>query len=85
MRELRLHSRDIHRVLNSKREQSGGYEFEFAKQYEEIEGETWRSVVLNGSETGAHVSNKGRFRRKNGIVPWDAWPGNTENKENREV
>mmetsp|Transcript_32377 Transcript_32377/g.80563 ORF Transcript_32377/g.80563 Transcript_32377/m.80563 type:complete len:339 (-) Transcript_32377:52-1068(-) len=35
---------------------------------EEIEGETWRPVVLEGVESGAHVSDRGRFRDVRGVV-----------------
>jgi hypothetical protein len=39
-----------------------GWTFEFTQQYEEIDGEQWLAVVLDGAESGAQVSDRGRFR-----------------------
>jgi hypothetical protein len=47
---------------------AGGWTFEFTQQYEEIEGEQWRSVVLDRAESGAQVSDRGRFRDTRGVV-----------------
>ena len=83
-RELGISRGNIHRAASGKRN-TGGWEFEFMKQHAEIEGEIWRPVVLNGAETGAHVSDKGRVRRKSGIVPWDAWPNDSVDEERCEM
>jgi len=55
-------------VLNGRRAQAGGWTFELTQQFEAIEGEQWRSVVLDGVKSGAQVSNRGRFRSTTGLV-----------------
>jgi len=43
-----------------------GWTFEYVADV--IEGEEWRPVVVDGVESGAHVSDRGRFRDTRGVV-----------------
>jgi len=55
-------------VAHGTQTHAGGWFFEFTQQYEKIEGEHWHSVVLDGVESGAHVSDQGRFRSTRGVI-----------------
>jgi hypothetical protein len=55
-------------AANGRYTHTRGWTFEFTQQYEEIEGEQWRTVVLDGAESGAQVSDRGRFRDTRGVV-----------------
>jgi hypothetical protein len=55
-------------AADGRRTHTRGWTFELTQQYEEIEGEQWRSVVLDGAESGAQVSDRGRFRDTRGVV-----------------
>jgi hypothetical protein len=61
-------SGEILAVANGKNTHTGGWTFELTQQYEMIEGEQWRAVVLDGDVSGAEVSDCGRFRDTRGIV-----------------
>jgi hypothetical protein len=63
-----FHSFSISAVASGRRTHAGGWTFEFTQQYEEIDGEQWRTVVLDGVESGAQVSDRGRFRDTRGLV-----------------
>jgi len=58
----------ISAVATGKYTQTRGWTFEFTQQCEVIEGEQWRSVVLGGVESGAQVSDRGRFSSTRGVV-----------------
>jgi len=45
-RELGLDQGAVSAAANGKIKQTGGWEFEPMKQYEEIEGEVWKDVVI---------------------------------------
>ena len=45
-RKLGLDQRAISAVANGTRKSTGGYEFDFLPQCEEIEGEVWKDVIL---------------------------------------
>jgi hypothetical protein len=63
-----LNPGNIWAAANGRQTHTGGWTFEFTQQYEEIEGEQWRTVVLDGAESGAQVSDRGRFRDTRGVV-----------------
>mmetsp|Transcript_8580 Transcript_8580/g.22571 ORF Transcript_8580/g.22571 Transcript_8580/m.22571 type:complete len:287 (+) Transcript_8580:66-926(+) len=68
----------ISEVANAKRKHAGGWEFVFV-QFEPIKGEEWRDVVLDGAESGAQVSDHGRFMdaqgRVKGVPEWATGSG----------
>ncbi|KAJ1618906.1 hypothetical protein T492DRAFT_1089758, partial [Pavlovales sp. CCMP2436] len=63
-----FHQSGVSGVANGRIPHSGSWTFEFTQQYEEIEGEQWRPVVLDGVESGAQASDHGRFRDVRGVV-----------------
>mmetsp|Transcript_36444 Transcript_36444/g.85579 ORF Transcript_36444/g.85579 Transcript_36444/m.85579 type:complete len:426 (-) Transcript_36444:64-1341(-) len=63
-----FHLSNLRAVLNGRRTHVGGWAFEYTPQYIEIEGEQWRTVVLDRVESGAYVSDHGRFRGPQGLV-----------------
>jgi hypothetical protein len=61
---------NVSAAASGKRTQTGGWTFEFTPQFETIEGEQWRPVVLeDGADSGgALVSDRGRFRDTRGNI-----------------
>jgi len=62
-----FNNQNIRAVLNGRYTQTGGWTFEFTPQETVLDGE-WRTVMLDGVESGVQVSDRGRFRSPRGVV-----------------
>lgn len=47
-----------------------GYEYKYKKieSEENLEGEIWKNMIIEKRNTGCKISNRGRYRSKNGII-----------------
>ncbi|UKZ11421.1 hypothetical protein EhVM1_000406 [Emiliania huxleyi virus M1] len=66
-RDFPVANSSIYRVLSGTRTHANGYEFKYPCT-EHIQGEVWKDIKINGTYSGAQVSNKSRFKDIFGVI-----------------
>ena len=66
-RDFEMDQGNLTTTLKRRQKTSGGYEFKYA-EIADLEGEIWKSVIIDNAESGTFVSNKLRFKDTAGTI-----------------